>query len=95
MFAQTKQKTQFLVGELVTQVGYFCNLVTYVHLLCFSTSRFAFRLNFFCQIQLHLEILVFCSCYEVSIMAETSNFMQPTISKFNGFYDHWVMLMEN
>jgi len=23
------------------------------------------------------------------------NFVQPTIPKFDGHYDHWVMLMEN
>ncbi|MCI66722.1 homeobox-leucine zipper protein HDG8-like, partial [Trifolium medium] len=28
-------------------------------------------------------------------MAENNNFVQPTIPKFDGFYDHWAMLMEN
>ncbi|MCI46131.1 retrovirus-related Pol polyprotein from transposon TNT 1-94, partial [Trifolium medium] len=28
-------------------------------------------------------------------MAESNNFLQPSIPKFDGFYDHWVMLMEN
>ncbi|MCI26158.1 retrovirus-related Pol polyprotein from transposon TNT 1-94 [Trifolium medium] len=28
-------------------------------------------------------------------MAESSNFMQPAIPKFDGFYEHWSMLMEN
>lgn len=28
-------------------------------------------------------------------MAETSNFAQPSIPKFDGDYDHWSMLMEN
>ncbi|MCI67488.1 retrovirus-related Pol polyprotein from transposon TNT 1-94, partial [Trifolium medium] len=28
-------------------------------------------------------------------MAENSNFVQPAILKFDGYYDHWVMLMEN
>ncbi|MCI35557.1 retrovirus-related Pol polyprotein from transposon TNT 1-94 [Trifolium medium] len=28
-------------------------------------------------------------------MAEFNNFMQPSIPKFDGFYDHWAMLMEN
>jgi hypothetical protein len=28
-------------------------------------------------------------------MAETSTFLQPSIPKFDGFYDHWAMLMEN
>ncbi|PNY00931.1 retrovirus-related Pol polyprotein from transposon TNT 1-94 [Trifolium pratense] len=28
-------------------------------------------------------------------MAESSNYMQPSIPRFDGFYDHWVMLMEN
>ena len=27
--------------------------------------------------------------------AESSNFVQPTIPKFDGHYDHWAMLMEN
>ncbi|PNX72744.1 retrovirus-related Pol polyprotein from transposon TNT 1-94 [Trifolium pratense] len=28
-------------------------------------------------------------------MAESSSFMQPSIPKFDGFYDHWAELMEN
>lgn len=28
-------------------------------------------------------------------MADSSKFLTPTIFKFDGFYDHWVMLMEN
>lgn len=28
-------------------------------------------------------------------MAENNNFVQPAIPKFDGFYDHWAMLMEN
>ncbi|PNY07936.1 retrovirus-related Pol polyprotein from transposon TNT 1-94 [Trifolium pratense] len=28
-------------------------------------------------------------------MAESSNFMQPSIPRFDGHYDHWSMLMEN
>jgi hypothetical protein len=28
-------------------------------------------------------------------MAESSNFMQPSIPRFDGFYDHWAELMEN
>jgi hypothetical protein len=30
-------------------------------------------------------------------MAESNNngFVQPTIPKFDGHYDHWMMLMEN
>ncbi|MCI18002.1 retrovirus-related Pol polyprotein from transposon TNT 1-94, partial [Trifolium medium] len=28
-------------------------------------------------------------------MAENSNFLQPSVPKFDGFYDHWAMLMEN
>ncbi|MCI39398.1 retrovirus-related Pol polyprotein from transposon TNT 1-94, partial [Trifolium medium] len=28
-------------------------------------------------------------------MAETSNFLQPSIHKFDGYYDHWAMLMDN
>jgi hypothetical protein len=28
-------------------------------------------------------------------MAENSNFIQPAIPWFDGFYDHWAMLMEN
>ncbi|MCI07489.1 retrovirus-related pol polyprotein from transposon TNT 1-94, partial [Trifolium medium] len=28
-------------------------------------------------------------------MAENSNFVQPDIPKFDGYYDHWAMLMEN
>jgi hypothetical protein len=26
---------------------------------------------------------------------ESSSFIQPAIPKFDGFYDHWSMLMEN
>lgn len=26
---------------------------------------------------------------------ESSNFVQPAIPRFDGHYDHWVMLMEN
>ncbi|PNX81311.1 copia-type polyprotein [Trifolium pratense] len=28
-------------------------------------------------------------------MADSSNFAQPSIPKFDGYYEHWVMLMEN
>jgi hypothetical protein len=28
-------------------------------------------------------------------MAEKSTFLQPAIPKFDGFYEHWSMLMEN
>jgi hypothetical protein len=28
-------------------------------------------------------------------MAESANFIQPAIPKFDGYYEHWVMLMEN
>lgn len=28
-------------------------------------------------------------------MADGTNFVQPSIPKFDGFYDHWAMLMEN
>ncbi|PNX66808.1 retrovirus-related Pol polyprotein from transposon TNT 1-94, partial [Trifolium pratense] len=28
-------------------------------------------------------------------MAESSNYMKPSIPKFDGHYDHWAMLMEN
>jgi len=28
-------------------------------------------------------------------MADSANFVQPSIPKFDGFYDHWAMLMEN
>jgi len=28
-------------------------------------------------------------------MTESSSFFQPAIPKFDGFYDHWSMLMEN
>ena len=28
-------------------------------------------------------------------MAAENNFVQPTIPKFDGHYDHWSMLMEN
>ena len=28
-------------------------------------------------------------------MADTSNFAQPSIPKFDGDYNHWSMLMEN
>ncbi|XP_045831050.1 uncharacterized protein LOC123922372 [Trifolium pratense] len=28
-------------------------------------------------------------------MAESSNYLQPSIPKFDGHYDHWSMLMEN
>lgn len=28
-------------------------------------------------------------------MADFANFAQPSIPKFDGFYDHWAMLMEN
>ncbi|GAU22710.1 hypothetical protein TSUD_138340 [Trifolium subterraneum] len=28
-------------------------------------------------------------------MAENSDFIKPTIPKFDGFYEHWAMLMEN
>lgn len=29
-----------------------------------------------------------------STMTESSSFIQPAIPKFDGFYDHWSMLME-
>ncbi|PNY04494.1 retrovirus-related Pol polyprotein from transposon TNT 1-94 [Trifolium pratense] len=28
-------------------------------------------------------------------MVGSSNYMQPSIPKFDGHYDHWAMLMEN
>ncbi|PNX58201.1 retrovirus-related Pol polyprotein from transposon TNT 1-94, partial [Trifolium pratense] len=28
-------------------------------------------------------------------MAESSNYLQPSIPRFDGHYDHWSMLMEN
>jgi hypothetical protein len=28
-------------------------------------------------------------------MTESSNFVQPAIPKFDGYYEHWSMLMEN
>ncbi|MCI81660.1 retrovirus-related Pol polyprotein from transposon TNT 1-94, partial [Trifolium medium] len=28
-------------------------------------------------------------------MAESFDFLKPTIPKFDGFYDHWAMCMEN
>ncbi|PNY17674.1 retrovirus-related Pol polyprotein from transposon TNT 1-94, partial [Trifolium pratense] len=28
-------------------------------------------------------------------MAENSDFHKPSIPRFDGFYDHWAMLMEN
>jgi len=28
-------------------------------------------------------------------MADSANFAQPSIPKFDEFYDHWAMLMEN
>ncbi|PNX78905.1 retrovirus-related Pol polyprotein from transposon TNT 1-94, partial [Trifolium pratense] len=28
-------------------------------------------------------------------MTESSDFLKPSIPKFDGFYDHWAMLMEN
>jgi hypothetical protein len=28
-------------------------------------------------------------------MAESSSFAKPAIPKFDGFYEHWSMLMEN
>ncbi|RVW79272.1 hypothetical protein CK203_054804 [Vitis vinifera] len=28
-------------------------------------------------------------------MTTESSFVQPTIPKFDGYYDHWAMLMEN
>jgi hypothetical protein len=28
-------------------------------------------------------------------MAENSSFVQPSIPKFDGHYDHWAMVMEN
>ncbi|PNX56825.1 retrovirus-related Pol polyprotein from transposon TNT 1-94 [Trifolium pratense] len=28
-------------------------------------------------------------------MAENSDFLKPSIPKFDGYYDHWAMLMEN
>ena len=35
------------------------------------------------------------SWFEDSAMADHHPFTPPTISKFNGFYDHWTELMEN
>jgi len=32
---------------------------------------------------------------KLSTMADSANFAQPSIPKFDGFYDHWAMLMEN
>ncbi|KAL5790264.1 hypothetical protein ACOSQ2_005152 [Xanthoceras sorbifolium] len=29
------------------------------------------------------------------MLAETENFVQPAIPRFDGHYDHWSMLMEN
>jgi hypothetical protein len=29
------------------------------------------------------------------MVAELGSFVQPTILKFDGHYDHWSMLMEN
>ncbi|MCI27540.1 retrovirus-related Pol polyprotein from transposon TNT 1-94, partial [Trifolium medium] len=28
-------------------------------------------------------------------MSKNSDFLKPLIPKFDGFYDHWAMLMEN
>ncbi|MCH86107.1 retrovirus-related Pol polyprotein from transposon TNT 1-94 [Trifolium medium] len=28
-------------------------------------------------------------------MAENTNFLQPSVPKFDGYYEHWSMLMEN
>jgi hypothetical protein len=28
-------------------------------------------------------------------MAESSDYVRPSIPRFDGFYDHWEMLMEN
>ncbi|MCI37130.1 homeobox-leucine zipper protein HDG8-like [Trifolium medium] len=28
-------------------------------------------------------------------MEESSNFLQPAIPQFDGYYEHWSMLMEN
>ncbi|PNX85315.1 retrovirus-related Pol polyprotein from transposon TNT 1-94 [Trifolium pratense] len=28
-------------------------------------------------------------------MEESSNFLQPSVPKFEGYYEHWSMLMEN
>ncbi|MCI50276.1 homeobox-leucine zipper protein HDG8-like, partial [Trifolium medium] len=28
-------------------------------------------------------------------MAENSNFLQPSVPKFEGYYEHWLMLNEN
>lgn len=28
-------------------------------------------------------------------MATESSFLQPAVPKFDGYYDHWAMLMEN
>ncbi|PNX64050.1 retrovirus-related Pol polyprotein from transposon TNT 1-94, partial [Trifolium pratense] len=28
-------------------------------------------------------------------MADNSDFLKPSIPRFDGFYDHWAMLMEN
>ncbi|GAU35792.1 hypothetical protein TSUD_56690 [Trifolium subterraneum] len=38
------------------------------------------------------KVCVFFAC---ASMAESSNFMQPSIPRFDGHYDHWAMLMEN
>lgn len=32
---------------------------------------------------------------ERKMAIEGANFVQPAIPKFDGHYDHWVMLMEN
>lgn len=90
-----KQYRSFLVGKLVTQVSWFGNIIARVQLRRYSTSRFFVRFNFFYEIQFHLVIFLFDSCFGVSIMAESLNFMQPAIHKFNRFYKHWTMLMEN
>ncbi|MCI68285.1 retrovirus-related Pol polyprotein from transposon TNT 1-94, partial [Trifolium medium] len=28
-------------------------------------------------------------------MAESNDYVRPSIPKFDGYYDHWAMLMEN
>lgn len=38
---------------------------------------------------------LFLHLHQFFLMAESSNFMQPTILKFDGHYDHWTMKIEN
>ena len=44
--------------------------------------------------KLKLEAVVFYVYHNKSMLMESS-FVQPAISKFDGNYDHWAMLMEN